>query len=232
MVPARLRPALLLPLLVAAAGCGSDSPAASGPKVAVRAGDSSCEVSSLQLQPGSTVLAVTNTGRDTTEVYVYGKGDGGAYDKVVGEVENVAPGTSRDFSVDLTGGTYEVACKPGQTGNGIRTPVTVAGPAASAQAAYDREVEVEAKEYAFSGLQGFTAKAGEKIEFKLENPGTMPHELEVLGPDGQAVGEVGPTEPGKDGEVVLTLSAPGTYTYLCGIGDHAQRGMKGTFTVA
>jgi uncharacterized cupredoxin-like copper-binding protein len=54
----------------------------------------------------------------------------------------------------------------------------------------------------------------------------------VLGPDGKDVGEVGPTDPGKDGEVVIEFKTAGAYTYLCGIADHANRGMKGTFTVA
>jgi plastocyanin len=31
--------------------------------------------------------------------------------------------------------------------------------------------------------------------------------------------------------VVLELKVPGTYSYECGIADHADRGMKGTFTV-
>ncbi|MFE2094670.1 cupredoxin domain-containing protein [Streptomyces sp. NPDC059460] len=98
--------------------------------------------------------------------------------------------------------------------------------------AYDREVEVEAKEHKLEGLDKFTAKAGEKIEFKLENEGTTEHELEVFGPDGKEVGEVSPVKPGATGEAVITLAKPGTYTYKCGIGDHADKGMKGSFTVS
>ena len=175
---------------------------------------------------------VTNDGAKTTEVYVYGKGSDGDFDKVVGEVENVAPGLSRSFAVNLAGGSYELACKPDQTGDGIRTALTVEGEQAEAEAAYDREVEVTATDYAFAGMTGFTGKVGEKIEFKLENAGTaVEHEFEVLGPDGKAVGEVGPTGPGKDGEVVLQLDDAGKYSFLCGIADHADRGMRGTFTV-
>jgi iron uptake system component EfeO len=225
---------LTLPLVVGLAACGGSSGGSSsgGDSVAITASDSACEVATTSFDPGKISFDVKNSGKDVTEVYVYGKGSGGEFDKVVGEVENIAPGTSREFPVDATSGEYEVACKPGQKGDGIRTKITVSGEAAEADAKYDREVEVTAKEYAFTGLEGFTAKAGEKIEFKLENAGTMEHELEVLGPDGKAVGEVGPTAPGKDGEVVLSLDKPGTYTYLCGIADHASRGMKGTFTVS
>ena len=38
----------------------------------------------------------------------------------MGEVENIAPGLSRDLHVELPAGTYETACKPGMIGKGIR----------------------------------------------------------------------------------------------------------------
>jgi uncharacterized cupredoxin-like copper-binding protein len=223
-----------LPLVGLLAACGSSGGSAgSGTDVAIAAGDTTCDVAKTALEAGRHTFAVKNVGSDVTEVYVYGKGSSGSFDKVVGEVENIAPQTSRDFPVTLSGGEYEVACKPGQTGDGIRTKLTVSGAHASGSvAAYDREIDVTAKEYAITGLDGFTAKVGEKIEFKLTNKGTMQHELEVLGPDGKNIGEVGPTDPGKTGEVVIEFPTAGTYTYLCGIADHAARGMKGTFTVS
>ena len=228
---------LTLPLVVGLTACGGssdggDTGSGSG-DVAVKAGDTTCEVAKTSFDPGKITFDVQNVGKDVTEVYVYAKGDGGEFDKVVGEVENIAPGTSRDFAVSVSGGEYEVACKPGQKGDGIRTEIEVSGAAATEDdAKYDREVEVTAKEYAFTGLDGFEAKVGEKIEFKLENAGTMEHELEILGPDGKNVGEVGPTAAGKDGEVIIAFEKAGTYTYKCGLADHASRGMQGTFTVS
>jgi uncharacterized cupredoxin-like copper-binding protein len=220
-------------LVLALAGCGGGSSSTgAAQKADVKAGDTTCEVSTKSFTAGTVAFEVTNVGKDTTEVYVYGKGSSGAYDKVVGEAENIAPGTSRDFEVKVGGGEYEVACKPGQKGDGIRTEIEVSGTAATADSSYDREVEVTATDTGFTGLAGFTAKVGEKIEFKLENKGTTQHELEVFGPDGKAVGEVGPTEPGKDGEVVLTLAVAGTYTFESGIADDAAKGLKGSFTVA
>jgi uncharacterized cupredoxin-like copper-binding protein len=229
---------LALPLAIGLTACGgsSDGSAASGGgEVDVVAGDTTCDVATTSFDPGKITFDVKNDGKDVTEVYVYGKGGDGDFDKVVGEVENIAPGTSRDFPVTVSGGEYEVACKPGQKGDGIRTKITVSGEAEEAgdsAAAYDREVEFGAKEYAFTGLESFTAKAGEKIEFKMENEGSMEHEFEVFGPDGKELGEIGPTAPGKEGEVILTLTTAGTYTFKCGIADHESRGMKGTFTVS
>jgi iron uptake system component EfeO len=231
-LPVLVTAVVALPLLAACGG--NDSSGSAGDKVAITATDTTCKVAKTELKAGKIAFAVANKGDKATEVYVYGEHEG-AYDRVVSEVENIGPGTSRDMKVELGGGTYEIACKPGQSGDGIRQKITFVGAKSNAEAeeeAYDREVEAEAKEHRFEGLDKFTAKAGEKIEFKLENQGAMEHELEIFGPDGKEVGEVSPVEPGATGEAVITLTEPGTYTYKCGIGDHADSGMKGSFTVS
>jgi uncharacterized cupredoxin-like copper-binding protein len=212
-------------LLVLAVGCTSKGKGAT--TVAITATDSACQVATTDLPSGSTTFAVTNKGGDVTEVYVYGDGD-----KIAGEVENIGPGTSREFTVDLGAGTYAVACKPGQKGDGIRTEITVAG-TATTQAAAERSVAVEGYDFGYHGMMDFSAKAGETVEFTLTNTATdEEHEFEVTGPDGTVLGEIGPTDPGRTGTVVLTFAKPGAYVYECGISDHADKGMKGTFTVA
>jgi len=78
----------------------------------------------------------------------------------------------------------------------------------------------------------FTVKAGETIEFAMTNTATdTQHEFEVLGPDGKALGEIGPTDPGQTATVVLSFDKAGSYTFVCGISDHEAMGMKGSFTV-
>ena len=48
--------------------------------------------------------------------------------QVVGELENISPGLTRDFTVELSdAGTYQTACKPGMKGKGIRADFTVTG---------------------------------------------------------------------------------------------------------
>ena len=115
---------LLLGALVGLTACSSDS--SSGPSVAVTASEKACTSATTALATGSVTFEVTNKGSKTTEVYVYGK-KGGAFTEVAGEAENIGPGTSRSFSADLEAGTYELACKPGQKGKGIRTSLTVTG---------------------------------------------------------------------------------------------------------
>ncbi len=218
----------------ASTGTSSASGAAFAPgqDVEVTAGDATCEVAHTRLQPGRHSFEVRNSGGKVTEVYVYGKGGSGAFDKVVAEVENVAPALKRDFAAQLAPGEYELACKPGQTGDGIRTTLTVVGdtPAAPAEAAYDREVEVVVRDGVCTGMVT-TAKTGEKIEFKLENAAAAPYELELFGPDGAPAGEVSTVQPGATGEAVVTLATAGTWTYRCGAPGTTD-GERGTFTVA
>ncbi|MEU5722575.1 iron uptake system protein EfeO [Micromonospora sp. NPDC047738] len=111
------------------AGCsgGGDKPdAKSGGPIAVKATDSACEVGTTEIEAGQVTFKVTNSGSKVNEFYVYATGD-----RVMGEVENIAPGLSRELRVELPAGTYETACKPGMSGRGIRGALKVSGTAAS-----------------------------------------------------------------------------------------------------
>ena len=132
----------------ATAACGgspSTDPAPAGGPVTVKASDTTCEVARTTLDAGTSVFAVTNNGNKVTEFYVYAAGD-----RVMGEVENIAPGLSRELHVELPAGTYEAACKPGMIGKGIRNALTVSGSSAplttdtalaAATASYSRYVK-------------------------------------------------------------------------------------------
>lgn len=210
-----------LPVLAACSSSGGNG-AASGSSVAIKAGDKTCEVGRTQLPAGSTTFKVKNTGSSVTEVYVYGQQDG-KYTKVVSEVENIGPGITRDMTVDLTAGTYEFACKPGQKGDGIRTTVTVSGGAgATAQAsssssadaaAYDREIELSTDGTTISGLSG-GAKVGEKIEFALTNKAGGARTFELKDPTGAVAGEDENIAAGTEGKIVATLGRAGTWTLI------------------
>ena len=49
------------------------------------------------------------------------------------EVENIAPGLTRELLAELPAGTYEAVCKPGMIGDGIRQELTVTGDAEAAR---------------------------------------------------------------------------------------------------
>ena len=114
----------LLPLcflaLVGGLVFGACSDSGGGSNVVVKAGNTSCEPAKTDLSAGKITFTAKNEGSDVTELYVLAQGD-----QIKGEVENVAPGTSRDLTVDLTAGDYTLQCKPGQKGDGIRTKITV-----------------------------------------------------------------------------------------------------------
>lgn len=210
---------------VVAASCTSTS--AGDQTLSVTATDTECRLDASSFPPGSLTVEVANSGGEVTEVYLYGQGD-----RIVGEVENVGPGTTRRFTADVAGGTYEVACKPGMTGDGIRSTITVSG-TATTQPTPDRTVAFDAHDFDYTGLNALTVRQGETVEFVMTNDAPdEEHEFEVSGPDGAVLGEIGPTAPGATGRVVLTLDRPGTYTYVCGIADHEAKGMTGSFTVA
>jgi iron uptake system component EfeO len=111
--------------LGACASDPSDSGATASDKLTVAATDSKCSVSASKLEAGPSTFTVTNQGSKVTEFYVYAEGD-----RIMGEVENVGPGLTRNLVVDLPKGTYEGACKPGMIGDGIRQTLTVSGEAA------------------------------------------------------------------------------------------------------
>ncbi|MET8089039.1 iron uptake system protein EfeO [Micromonospora sp. NPDC005220] len=100
-----------------------DQAGAGGP-IVVKASDTACEVGSTDLDAGTATFKITNSGAKVTEFYVYADGD-----RVMGEVENIAPGLSRELHVELPAGTYETACKPGMSGKGIRGALKVSGSA-------------------------------------------------------------------------------------------------------
>ncbi|MBA3655198.1 MAG: cupredoxin domain-containing protein [Actinobacteria bacterium] len=108
-------------MALAGAACSSDSSSTAG-AVDVVATDHSCTPKRTEYSAGKITFNVKNEGDKVTEMYVYG-----ASDKVVGEVENIGPGTSRKLTIDVKAGKYELACKPGQTGSGIRQTITVSG---------------------------------------------------------------------------------------------------------
>jgi iron uptake system component EfeO len=143
-VLAPLSVAAAVAVAVALAGCGggSDGTSASsgssaGGPIPVKAGESSCEVQRTSLPAGTHTFAVTNTGTQVTEFYVYAPGD-----RIMGEVENIGPALTRNLTVELPAGQYQTACKPGQVGQGIRGALTVSGsaPALSEDAALAQAV--------------------------------------------------------------------------------------------
>ncbi|MFB2556588.1 iron uptake system protein EfeO [Herbiconiux liangxiaofengii] len=127
--------------LIALTGCVPNSSAGSTDAAGAITVDSSsddCAVSASTATSGTLTFSVTNSGDQVTEFYLLA--DDGL--RIVGEVENVGPGISRDLVVQAQPGDYFTVCKPGMVGDGIgRSAFTVTGD--KVQLAGDQQEQVD-----------------------------------------------------------------------------------------
>lgn len=191
-------------LALGVSGCAADT--AKGGAITVKASDNGCAISQTKLDAGPATFKVTNTGSKVTEFYIYAKGD-----RIVGEVENIGPGLSRNLVIDLARGTYEGACKPGMIGDGIRTKITVTGKAAKALSdseelkaaakSYQRYVESQA-EVLIVKTKEFTdaVKAGKVDEAKALFPIARTY-WERIEPVAETFGDLDPITDGREPDV-------------------------------
>ncbi|HYN66407.1 MAG TPA: iron uptake system protein EfeO [Ornithinibacter sp.] len=204
--PLALATALAVPAAIVLTGCTSSaetSESGSAGPISVRADDTTCEVSRGEAPTGTVEFTITNSGTKVNEFYVYAEGD-----RIMGEVENVAPGLTRTFLVELAEpGTYQTACKPGMVGDGIRAPFTVTGtsPAprsddqnlAAAVAEYQRYVASQSDAF-LAETATFVAlvKAGEVDEAKALYP-TARSYWERIEPVAESFGDLDPKIDGR-----------------------------------
>lgn len=113
-------------IALALAGCVAKSDAAATGTLSVTSTDAACDVSAATAASGTLAFDVTNEGDQVTEFYLLAE-DGL---RIVGEVENIAPGASRSLTVVAQPGEYFTLCKPGMVGEGVgRAAFTVTGDA-------------------------------------------------------------------------------------------------------
>ncbi|MER5360344.1 iron uptake system protein EfeO [Streptomyces sp. NPDC002785] len=108
--------------LTAVTGCAEKSDGKGDGAVQVVAKDDSCEVSKKKLPAGHIELAVENKGSKVTEVYLLFPDD-----RIAAERENIGPGTKATITAEVKAGSYNVVCKPGMKGKGIRQEIEVTG---------------------------------------------------------------------------------------------------------
>ncbi|MFD3549491.1 iron uptake system protein EfeO [Streptomyces sp. NPDC058655] len=152
MRPARLTAvaaASVAAALTAVTGCAEKSDSGDG-VIKVAASDSTCAVSADRFPAGTVRIDVENKGSKVTELYVLFPDD-----RIVTERENIGPGTKASITAEIKAGDYEIVCKPGMKGDGIRTSVKATGQtsgekrspeADAAVAAYRQYVVAQAEE--------------------------------------------------------------------------------------
>jgi len=114
--------AVLVVGALALAGCTDNTTQASADgAISVVSTNDACNVSTDSTSGGTLKFNVKNDGSAVTEFYLLAE-DGL---RIVGEVENIGPGVTRDLVVTAPQGKYFTACKPGMAGDGIRAAFTV-----------------------------------------------------------------------------------------------------------
>jgi iron uptake system component EfeO len=184
-------------------GAASGAAAPAGP-ITVQAADTACQVSTGEAPAGTITFNITNGGSKVTEFYLYGTGD-----RIMGEVENIGPGLSRQLIVEVPdGGTYTTECKPGMVGDGIRAPFTVTGAAARSIDTNAKLAEATAgyKRYTTSQIEALVpktqefvdaVKAGDVEKAKALYPVARTY-WERIEPVAESFGDIDPKVDGRD----------------------------------
>ncbi|CCK30536.1 lipoprotein [Streptomyces davaonensis JCM 4913] len=142
--------ATVVAALTAVTGCTEKGSDGGDGVVHVTATDDKCEVSTKEFPAGHVELAIENKGSKVTEVYILFPDD-----RVVTERENIGPGTKQRVTAEVKAGDYQIACKPGMKGDGIRQAVKATGGGKAAKrdprldkavAAYRQYVQQQADE--------------------------------------------------------------------------------------
>jgi iron uptake system component EfeO len=112
--------ATALPLALAGCTDTPETPAAAGP-IQVTSTKTECKVSAGNAASGNLTFTVKNAGAEVTEFYLVAE-DGL---RIIGEVENIGPGLTRNLVVTAAAGKYTTAGRPGMQGDGIRAAFEV-----------------------------------------------------------------------------------------------------------
>lgn len=114
--------------LTAMTACTAKSDAKDSDAIQVTAADSTCETSAKSVAAGQVTLKIENKGSKATEVEILFPDD-----RIVSEKENIGPGTKYTLTAEVKAGSYEIACRPGMKGHGVRQKLTVTGAGATAK---------------------------------------------------------------------------------------------------
>ncbi|WP_353940208.1 iron uptake system protein EfeO [Streptomyces sp. HUAS MG91] len=90
--------------------------------IQVTAADTTCDTSAKSVSAGQVTLKIENKGSKATEVEIVFPDD-----RIVSEKENIGPGTKYTLTAEVKAGSYEIACRPGMKGHGVRRKLEVSG---------------------------------------------------------------------------------------------------------
>jgi iron uptake system component EfeO len=201
--------AAALPLALASCTDNAKAGATDGP-IQVVSTDSKCTVSAGTAPSGNLTFAVKNDGAQVTEFYLLGA-DGL---QIVGEVENIGPGLTRNLVVTAGSGKYTTACKPGMQGDGIKAPfeVTDSGTQPAVDADFQKLLDTGTQQYAsyvkdqteqlVTGTQAFAAAyaAGDLDKARSLYAATRVH-WERIEPVAESFGDLDPKLDAREADL-------------------------------
>ncbi|MFI9391739.1 iron uptake system protein EfeO [Streptomyces bauhiniae] len=114
--------------LTALSACTAKSDAKDSDAIQVTAADTACDTSAKSVPAGQVTLKIENKGSRATEVEIVFPDD-----RIVSEKENIGPGTKYTLTAEVKAGSYEIACRPGMKGHGVRQKLDVTGSGKSAK---------------------------------------------------------------------------------------------------
>ena len=120
------------------------------------------------------------------------------------------------------------ACGEDREDGGAGDEPTAAQSAPRTGAPAVARVEVAESEYRLDPANPSIEEPG-VVEFAVRNVGREPHALEIETAGGEV--ETEQIAPGGSATLEADLK-PGRYVWYCPVGDHEQRGMRGSVTVA
>ena len=199
-----------LPALAACTGNSSSSDQGDSRTMNVTSSDDACELSADTAPAGRLVFKVKNTGSKVTEFYLYAA-DG---KRIIGEAENIGPGLSRSLVVNAPAGKYVPACKPGMTGEGIRSTFTVtkSGEKSNASAVVQKQIDAANEQYhayvedeagqLLTGTKQFVAayKAGDDAKARELYAATRVH-WERIEPVAESFGDLDPKMDAREADL-------------------------------
>ncbi len=100
---------------IALSGCVANTATAEADALSVDSTMEDCVVSATTAPSGTVAFEVSNSTDIPTEFYLLADDEL----RIVGEVENIAPGAPRTLTLQLAPGDYFTVCKPGMVGEGV-----------------------------------------------------------------------------------------------------------------
>ncbi len=84
----------------------------------------------------------------------------------------------------------------------------------------DLHIDDSGEEYEYVVDEAFDVRVGDRVTFRIENTGLLPHDVQVVDPNGTRVAAGPIADPGEVTEAVVMFEEEGIYQLNCLVDDH------------